>query len=81
MTCLWHRCSHYIQIVSKLTAVAILFFGAKAVIAGDLSIGSLVAFNMLAGRVAQSILRLSQLWQDFQQVGISIDRLSETSSS
>ncbi len=54
--------SHLIQIVSKLTTVAILDFGAKAVIAGDLSVGSLVAFNMLPGRVAAPILRHSQLW-------------------
>jgi subfamily B ATP-binding cassette protein HlyB/CyaB len=69
--------NHLIQIVSKLTTVAILYFGAKAVIAGDLTVGSLVAFNMLAGRVAAPILRLSQLWQDFQQVQISVDRLGD----
>lgn len=69
--------SHLIQIVSKLTTVAILYFGAKAVIAGELSVGSLVAFNMLSGRVAAPILRLSQLWQDFQQVRISVDRLGD----
>ena len=69
--------SHLIQLVSKLTTVAILFFGAKAVIAGDLTVGSLVAFNMLAGRVAAPILRLSQLWQDFQQIKISVDRLGD----
>ncbi|MEE4539966.1 MAG: ATP-binding cassette domain-containing protein, partial [Erythrobacter sp.] len=69
--------SHLIQLVSKLTTVAILFFGARAVIAGELTVGSLVAFNMLAGRVAQPILRLSQLWQDFQQVRISVDRLGD----
>ncbi len=69
--------SHLIQLVSKLTTVAILYFGAKSVIAGDLSVGSLVAFNMLAGRVAAPILRLSQLWQDFQQVRISVDRLGD----
>ncbi len=69
--------SHLIQLVSKLTTVAILFFGAQAVIAGELTVGALVAFNMLAGRVAQPILRLSQLWQDFQQVRISVDRLGD----
>lgn len=73
--------SHAIQLVSKLTTVAILFFGAKAVIAGDLTVGSLVAFNMLSGRVAQPILRLSQLWQDFQQVRISVDRLGDILNS
>lgn len=69
--------SHLIQLVSKLTTVAILYFGAKQVIAGDLTVGSLVAFNMLSGRVAAPILRLSQLWQDFQQIKISVDRLGD----
>ena len=69
--------NHLIQSVSKLTTVAILYFGAKAVIAGDLSVGALVAFNMFSGRVAAPILRLSQLWQDFQQVRISVDRLGD----
>jgi subfamily B ATP-binding cassette protein HlyB/CyaB len=69
--------NHLIQVVSKLTTVAILYFGAKSVIAGELSVGALIAFNMLAGRVASPILRLSQLWQDFQQVRISVDRLGD----
>jgi subfamily B ATP-binding cassette protein HlyB/CyaB len=73
--------SHLIQLVSKLTTVAILYFGAKAVIAGDLTVGSLVAFNMLSGRVAAPILRLSQLWQDFQQVRISVERLGDVLNS
>ncbi len=66
-----------IQYVSKLSTAALLLFGAKAVIDGDLSVGSLVAFNMIAGQVAQPVLRLSQLWQDFQQVQISVDRLGD----
>jgi subfamily B ATP-binding cassette protein HlyB/CyaB len=69
--------NHLIQLVSKLTMVAILYWGAKAVIAGDLTVGALVAFNMLSGRVAAPILRLSQLWQDFQQVRISVERLGD----
>lgn len=69
--------NHLIQLVSKLTTVAILYFGAKQVIGGELSVGSLVAFNMLAGRVSAPILRLSQLWQDFQQIRISVDRLGD----
>lgn len=73
--------SHLIQLVSKLTTVFILYFGAKEVIAGDLTVGSLVAFNMLSGRVAGPILRLSQLWQDFQQVRISVDRLGDVLNS
>jgi subfamily B ATP-binding cassette protein HlyB/CyaB len=66
-----------IQLVSKLTTVAILFFGAKQVIAGDMTVGMLVAFNMLAGRVAQPVLRLAQLAQDFQQARLAVDRLGD----
>jgi subfamily B ATP-binding cassette protein HlyB/CyaB len=66
-----------IQYVSKLTTALLLLFGAKAVIDGELSVGELVAFNMISGQVAQPILRLSQIWQDFQQVQISIDRLGD----
>jgi ATP-binding cassette, subfamily B, bacterial HlyB/CyaB len=66
-----------IQYVSKLANAALLLFGAKAVIDGELSVGELVAFNMIAGQVAQPILRLSQFWADFQQVQISIDRLGD----
>ena len=69
--------SQGVQLVSKLVTAATLFFGAKAVIAGDMTIGELVAFNMLAGRVAQPVLRLAQLWQDFHQAKISIDRLGD----
>jgi subfamily B ATP-binding cassette protein HlyB/CyaB len=69
--------SQAIQLVSKLTTVAILFFGAKLVISGDLTVGMLVAFNMLAGRVSQPVLRLAQLAQDFQQARLAVDRLGD----
>ena len=66
-----------VQYVSKLSTAALLLFGAKAVIDGDLSVGALVAFNMIASQAVQPILRLSQIWQDFQQVQISIERLGD----
>lgn len=66
-----------IQYISKLTTALLLLFGAKAVIEGELTVGSLIAFNMIAGQVAQPILRLSQLWQDFQQAQISIERIGD----
>jgi subfamily B ATP-binding cassette protein HlyB/CyaB len=69
--------SQSIQLINKFVTAAILFLGAKAVIAGDMTIGELVAFNMLAGRVAQPVLRLAQVWQDFHQTRISIDRLGD----
>lgn len=69
------------QLISKTTTVLTLYFGATAVISGDLTVGQLVAFNMLAGRVTGPILRLAQLWNDFQQARISIDRLGDILNS
>ncbi len=43
----------------------------------ELSVGELIAFNMIANQVTQPILRLSQLWQDFQQVQVSVERLGD----
>ena len=55
------------SIWSKVTTAALLLFGAMAVIHGELTVGALVAFNMIAAQAVQPILRLSQIWQDFQQ--------------
>ncbi|WP_425517599.1 type I secretion system permease/ATPase [Stenotrophomonas acidaminiphila] len=66
-----------VQLTQKLVSVAILFFGAKLVIENKLTLGQLIAFNMLSGQVAAPIIRLAQLWQDFQQVGISVERLGD----
>ena len=65
------------NLVSRLTTVAILFFGARLVIANELSVGQLVAFNMLAGYVSAPIMRIAQIYQDFHQVRISIARLGD----
>ncbi len=65
------------NLVSRLTTVAILFFGARLVIANELSVGQLVAFNMLAGYVSGPIMRIAQIYQDFHQVRISIARLGD----
>ncbi|RQP26006.1 type I secretion system permease/ATPase [Piscinibacter terrae] len=70
-----------IQLVGKLVNLSILYFGALLVIEGKLSIGQLIAFNMMAQHVAAPVLRLAQLWQDFQQVGISMQRLGDILNS
>jgi subfamily B ATP-binding cassette protein HlyB/CyaB len=66
-----------IQLVGKFVTLATLFFGAKLVIDGKLTVGQLIAFNMMSQRVSAPVLRLAQLWQDFQQVGISMQRLGD----
>jgi ATP-binding cassette, subfamily B, bacterial HlyB/CyaB len=67
--------------VNKVTTAAVLFFGAKAVIDSDLTIGGLVAFYMIMNQATAPILRLSQLWQSFQQVQISVQRLGDILNS
>jgi subfamily B ATP-binding cassette protein HlyB/CyaB len=69
--------SQAVQLISKIVTALTLYFGAYLVIEGNLTVGELVAFNMLSGRVAQPILRLAQLWQDFHQARLSIRRLGD----
>jgi subfamily B ATP-binding cassette protein HlyB/CyaB len=77
VTSLGNVASQIVQFVSKLVSAAILYFGAKLVIGGDLSVGELIAFNLLASRVSTPVLRLAQTWQDFHQARLSIDRLGD----
>ena len=69
---LGNTASQMVQFVSKLVTAAILYFGARLVIDGSLSVGELVAFNILAGRVSAPVLRLAQIWQDFHQARLSV---------
>lgn len=66
-----------VSLVSKLVTAGIMWLGALLVVDNKMTVGELVAFNMLAGQVSSPILRLAQLWNDFQQVGISMSRLGD----
>jgi ATP-binding cassette, subfamily B, bacterial HlyB/CyaB len=74
---LGNSASQTVQLVSKIVTASILYCGAKLVIDGNLSVGELVAFNILAGRVSAPVLRLAQIWQDFHQARLSIARLGD----
>lgn len=74
---LGNSASQTVQLVSKIVTASILYCGAKLVIGGDLSVGELVAFNILAGRVSAPVLRLAQIWQEFHQARLSIARLGD----
>lgn len=73
--------SQLVQFVNKLAIAGVLYFGARLVVGGSLTVGELVAFNMLAGRVSAPVLRLAQIWQDFHQARISIARLGDILNS
>ncbi|MDZ8089458.1 MAG: ABC transporter transmembrane domain-containing protein, partial [Nostoc sp. DedQUE12b] len=63
--------------LTNLSTMLILWYGAKLVIEQKLTIGQLVAFQMLSGRVTGPLLRLVQLWQNLQQVLLSVDRIGD----
>jgi subfamily B ATP-binding cassette protein HlyB/CyaB len=69
--------SESVQLINKLVTAATLYFGAKLVISGSLTVGELVAFNMLSARVSAPVLRLASIWQEFHQARLSVDRLGD----
>jgi subfamily B ATP-binding cassette protein HlyB/CyaB len=66
-----------VNLIGKLVNAAMLWYGAHLVMANALTVGQFVAFTMFAQRVAQPIMRMAQLWTDFQQTGISMARLGD----
>ena len=63
--------------LNQLSSLLIIWVGVYQVVSGELSLGQLIAFRIIAGYVTGPILRLSSLWQGFQQVGISMERLAD----
>jgi subfamily B ATP-binding cassette protein HlyB/CyaB len=66
-----------VNLIGKLVNAATLWYGAHLVMSNDMTVGQFVAFNMFAQRVSQPIMRMAQLWTDFQQTGISMARLGD----
>lgn len=63
--------------LNKLSSLLVLWVGAYLVLQGDLTLGELIAFRIISGYVTSPILRLAQLWQTFQETGLSLERLSD----
>ncbi len=66
-----------INLIGKVVGAVMLWYGARLVMEQQLSVGQFVAFNMFAQRVAQPVMRMAQIWTDFQQTGISMARLGD----
>ncbi|MBD2204969.1 peptidase domain-containing ABC transporter [Calothrix sp. FACHB-1219] len=66
--------SHFLN---KLSSLLILWYGAYLVLQGELTLGELIAFRILSNYVTSPILRLTQLWQNFQETALSLERLSD----
>ena len=64
--------------LEQAMTIAILIAGALLVMRNDgFTIGMLVAFQMFAARMAQPMLRIAGLWQEFQQASIAVRRLGD----
>jgi subfamily B ATP-binding cassette protein HlyB/CyaB len=66
--------SHFLN---QLSGLLVLWVGAYLVLQGELTLGQLIAFRIISGYVTGPLLRLAQLWQSFQEIGLSIERLSD----
>ncbi len=64
-------------LINTLGSTALLWYSATLVIQGQLSIGQLVAFNMLIGNVVGPVMSLVGLWSQFQEVMVSVERLDD----
>ncbi|KAF1856339.1 hypothetical protein Lal_00000649, partial [Lupinus albus] len=64
-------------LIQRLSALSILWFGGHMVMEGQMTIGQLIAFQMLAGQANAPLLRLVSMWQPFQQTSLSVDRLGD----
>ena len=62
---------------NSMFTLAILWIGSYYVMEGEISVGELIAFNMIAGQMIAPVMRLINQWQYFQQIRVSIERLGD----
>jgi ATP-binding cassette subfamily B protein len=65
------------SVLQTMSTTLLLWYGAHLVISGELSVGQLMAFNVLVGSVTQPILNLIDLWNDVQEVNVALERLND----
>ena len=65
------------SVIQSIMTFGILLFGGHMVMSGELTIGQLIAFQMLAGQASAPIFRLSGMWQTCQQTMLAVERLGD----
>src|SRR5262245_7108884 len=65
------------QLLNAATTITILWLGASLVLAQELTIGQLIAFNALMGSVLAPLLGLVQLWSLLNDAGVAMERLGD----
>jgi ATP-binding cassette subfamily B protein RtxB len=69
--------SHIVTLLQKVTGVVVIWVGANEVMSLELTIGQLIAFNMMTSHVSQPIAKLVELWQQFIQTRVAVDKLGD----
>ena len=64
-------------LLQKFSQLLVLWVGASQVLAGNLTLGQLIAFRIISGYVTQPLLRLSSIWQNLQELKVSFERLAD----
>jgi len=64
-------------LIEKLMSVAIIVMGALQVFDGVLTVGALIAFNMLAGRVSGPLVQIVTMVHEYQEVALSVRMLGQ----
>ncbi|MFM7674125.1 MAG: peptidase domain-containing ABC transporter [Synechococcus sp.] len=65
------------QVLQKLSQLMVLWVGAALVLQGELTLGQLIAFRIISSYVTQPLLRLSNIWQNIQELRVSFERLAD----
>lgn len=63
--------------LNQLSSLLVLWVGAYLVLDGKLTLGQLIAFRIISGYVTSPLLRLTQLWQNFQETALSLERIAD----
>ncbi|HYH22082.1 MAG TPA: peptidase domain-containing ABC transporter [Azospirillum sp.] len=67
----------FTQILERLMLVAVVTLGAQMVFDQSISVGALIAFQMLAGRVVGPLVQVVGLVQEYQETALSVRMLAE----
>jgi HlyB family type I secretion system ABC transporter len=65
------------KLLNQLSTLLLLWVGAYLVLNNQLTLGQLIAFRIIAGYTTSPLLRLIQLWQNFQETALSLERLGD----
>ena len=63
------------QFLERIMTVILIWMGASLVFDGSMTVGALIAFQMLAGRVTSPLVRLVGLIHQYQEAALSVEKL------